>query len=309
MAVDVGLAPNPGASMRSDIDPRALEAPDTAHANAAGRIVERQQDWSVAEIKKKISEFSSLGRLSSDVLNLICKEGACAPVEFELLDYKEDFDNSPYGKGKLILRVVSFFNSFGGYLIFGVRETESELRFDVVGANPVGIDVESIKALIKEYTGERIQISAMLLDAVRADGTSAKLWLLHIPQRSQATPPLHFLKDGPGNDRKKPIFLRDSVYCRRADECVEAKGPRILELNGDRKNPYLEHSATPLAGMFRINRIHHNLPDRNFICPRFVGRDVVVNTLWRWLGDDLSYVRVLAGEGGLGKSSIAYEFA
>ncbi|SOZ56757.1 putative ATPase AAA [Cupriavidus taiwanensis] len=307
--VDVGVVANSGAGTMPNVDPQRLEAFGMVPTNAACGPAERQQDWSVEEIKKKVSELANQGRLSSDVLNLICKDGVCAPVEFELLDYKEDFDNSPYGKGKLILRVVSFFNSFGGYLIFGVRETESELRFDVVGANPVGLDVESIKASIKEYTGERIQISAMSLDAVRADGILVKLWLLHIPQRPQSTPPLHFLKDGPGNDRKKPVFTRDSVYCRRADECVEAKGPRILDLNGERKNPYLEQSNTPLTGLFRVNRIHHNLPDRNFICPRFVGRDAVVNTLWRWLGDDLSYVRVLAGEGGLGKSSIAYEFA
>jgi NB-ARC domain len=114
---------------------------------------------------------------------------------------------------------------------------------------------------------------------------------------------------GPGNDKKKPLFLKDSVYCRRGDESLEAKGPRILELNGERRNPFLEVESTPLAGLFRVNRIPHNLPDRNFICPQFVGRDSVVNALWRWLGDDLSHVRVLAGEGGLGKSSIAYEFA
>ncbi|WP_186050034.1 NB-ARC domain-containing protein [Burkholderia gladioli] len=266
-------------------------------------------DWSIDSVKKSISEFSQQGRLSKDVLDAICRDGVCAPIEFELLDYKEAFDTTPYGKGKLILRIVSFYNSFGGYLIFGVCETESEIRFDVVGIDPKTLDVEGLKASIREYTGERVQIAAMPVETTKTDGTVTTLLLLHIPQRQSGVPPLHFLKDGPGNERKKPIFLRDSVYCRRADECVEAKGPRILELNGERPNPYLRADSPPLIGLFRINRIPHNLPDRNFICPRFVGRDRIVNALWRWLGDDLSHVKVLAGEGGLGKSSIAYEFA
>jgi len=40
-----------------------------------------------------------------------------------------------------------------------------------------------------------------------------------------------------------------------------------------------------------------------------MGRREALENLWRWLPDDLSHVKVLAGEGGIGKSSIAYEFA
>ncbi|WP_024906180.1 RNA-binding domain-containing protein [Robbsia andropogonis] len=267
------------------------------------------QDWKIRDVKQAISEFAQQGRLSKDVLDAICLDGACAPVEFELLDYKESFDTSSYGKGKLILRIVSFYNSFGGYLVFGVCETESEVQFDVVGFDPATLDIEGLKASIKEYTGERVQITAMPIETRKSDGTSATVLLLHIPQRPSGVPPLHFLKDGPVSEKKRPIFSKDSVYCRRGDECVEAKGPRILELNGKRQNPYLQAEMQPLTGLFRVNRLSHNLPDRNFICPRFIGRDGIVNALWRWLGDDLSHVKVLAGEGGLGKSSIAFEFA
>ncbi|UUO09435.1 ATP-binding protein [Alcaligenes faecalis] len=266
-------------------------------------------DWSIDLVKKTISEFVQDGRLSADILSSISKDGVCAPIEFELLDYKEDIDTTPYGKGKLILRVVSFYNSFGGYLIFGVEETVPETRFEIIGINPAKLDIEALKASIKEYTGERIQLNTITVKVSKVNGSDAELLILYIPKRSSAIPPLHFLKDGPGGNNKKPIFTKDSVYCRRADECIEAKGPKILELNRERRNPYLDSEATLLAGMFRVKRIPHNLPDRNFICPKFVGRDSIINTLWRWLGDDLSHVKVLAGEGGLGKSSIAYEFA
>lgn len=45
------------------------------------------------------------------------------------------------------------------------------------------------------------------------------------------------------------------------------------------------------------------------ICPQFVGRDEILSRLWDWLGDEFQYARVLAGDGGKGKTSIAYEFA
>lgn len=266
-------------------------------------------DWNIADIKQKISEFSRQGKLSSDLLDLLCKDGLCAPIEFECLDYKEGIEKTPYAKAKLVQQVVSFYNTFGGYLVFGVAETEPEIRFDIVGMPSSELDIESLKASIKEFTGERIQVTLMPLEAVDANSNRVPVAVLHIPKRSQAIPPLHFLKNGPGNDQKKPIFLKDEIYSRRGDECVEAKGPRILELTGERPNPHLTNGGAALTARLRINRIPHNLPDRNSICPKFIGRDKSVDALWRWLGDDLSHVKVLAGEGGLGKSSIAFEFA
>lgn len=265
-------------------------------------------DWNVTDLRKKIAEFSSQGKLSTELLRVICIDGLCAPIECELLDYKEDIDTSTYGKGKLVLRIVSFYNSYGGYLIFGVQETEPESKFDVIGIDPEKLDVEALKASVKAYTGERIQITALSFTEYDSKKQPKTVLVLHIPQRGHGIPPLHFIKDGPGNDQKKPLFIKDSVYCRVADECIEARGPKILALNSERRIPYLSDGEVPLPPQFRINRLPHNLPDRNFICARFVGRDAILNSLWRWLGDDLSHMKVLAGEGGLGKSSIAYEF-
>lgn len=266
--------------------------------------------WNLEDVKRKVSQYVHQGRITKELADILCVGGMCAPVEYELLDYKETFVKSSYETGKLVRRVVSFYNSYGGLLVFGVREVEAETCFSVVGVAPEIVEIESLKASVKEFTGERVQVSITPIEVTRSDGTSASILFLHIPQRSSSLPPLHFTKDGPSPDRNsKPIFVKDSVYYRRSDECIEAKGPRILELNSERRNPYLEQDPQPLAGLFRVTRISHNLPDRNFVCPRFIGRDGIVNALWRWLGDDLSHAKVLAGEGGLGKSSIAYEFA
>lgn len=171
------------------------------------------------------------------------------------------------------------------------------------------IDIESLKASIKDFTGERVQLTPMSFYLPSVSGDLKNVLFLHIPKRPETNPPLHFLKDSPQGANKKHIFSKDEVYCRRGDECLEAKGPRILELNGERPNPYATAGGASIAALLRGTRISHNLPDRNFICAKFIGREKLVDSLWRWLGDDLSHVKVLAGEGGLGKSSIAFEFA
>ena len=51
------------------------------------------------------------------------------------------------------------------------------------------------------------------------------------------------------------------------------------------------------------------LPSRESVAPRFVGREPELNALHRWLLDDLSRSWFLAGDGGKGKTAIAYEFA
>lgn len=40
-----------------------------------------------------------------------------------------------------------------------------------------------------------------------------------------------------------------------------------------------------------------------------MGRDETILKLWQWLSDDFQYAKVLAGDGGKGKTSIAYQFA
>lgn len=305
---------SPTTSFASLMEARAEDERPTIRAHAGNPTdsdepSDTRPEWNIADIKRTISEYAQQGRLSHDLIQTLYHNGLFAPVEFECLDYKQTVGSTPYDKSKLVKRVVSFYNSYGGYLVFGVAETESETRFDLVGFDALALDVESVKASIKEYTGERIQITPMAFRLINAVGSTLEVIFLHVPKRQTSNPPLHFVKNGPIGDQKKPVFCKDEIYCRRGDECVEAKGPRILDLNGERQNPHLTTGGAAIAAMVRVNRIPHNLPDRNFICAKFVGREKSVDSLWRWLGDDLSHVKVLAGEGGLGKSSIAFEFA
>lgn len=261
--------------------------------------------WDVIEIKKLLAQYHVRGTISQDVAGAVITDGVAAPVESEIFDYKESLEDSPIATAKLIRHIVSFYNSFGGYLLFGVRETISETQFDVVGVPDNLLDLESLKAKIREYVGERIQINGVSITSKNSDSVSCQLYLLFIPKRPEnGRPPVHFLKDGAGQ-----VFRKDEVYYRSGDECVEAKGPKLFALSLPRPNPYLSNQLNWTFDQYLTKRIQNNLPDRNFICPKFVGRDNVLDALWRWLGDDLSRVKMLAGEGGLGKSSVAYEFA
>ena len=51
------------------------------------------------------------------------------------------------------------------------------------------------------------------------------------------------------------------------------------------------------------------LPARESVVPSFVGRQEELCTLKEWLNDRHSHVKLLAGDGGKGKTAIAYEFA
>lgn len=53
----------------------------------------------------------------------------------------------------------------------------------------------------------------------------------------------------------------------------------------------------------------HNLPPRDTVVLHFIGRYNELHTLWSWLNDTHMRRWALAGEGGKGKSAIAYEFA
>lgn len=51
------------------------------------------------------------------------------------------------------------------------------------------------------------------------------------------------------------------------------------------------------------------LPSRELITTDFIGRKEQLADLWRWLGDDTRRIWALVGNGGKGKTTVAYEFA
>jgi hypothetical protein len=134
--------------------------------------------------------------------------------------------------------------------------------------------------------------------------------ILHIPKRAANVAPIKFGKVGPSKNNS-PLFSVDDVFFRRQDANVRAQSSEDWWiLAGERVNPYASSQLLPVSLVgTRKKIVDENLPDRNLICPKFVGRDDTIIKLWQWLSDEFQYAKVLAGDGGKGKTSIAYQFA
>lgn len=245
------------------------------------------------------------GRLNADVLIGLQTNSGFLPIEGSLLDYKRDIPKSPYEFGKLIRHICAFHNMYGGYLVFGVEEIEKDkVLVPVYKESQQTIDSKKIRDLCREYTGTSIEIQTSYFDIPFGDDIWS-IQLIHIPIRS--TPmPVAFKKKGPSTEKGNAIFDRDDVVLRYGDNSIKATQTEHWRL-------LISHRIVPFSTTekpFALKTpIWNNLPDRHLIFSTFIGRDSYISKLYEWFSDDFSCVRVIAGAGGLGKTSIAYQFA
>lgn len=80
-------------------------------------------------------------------------------------------------------------------------------------------------------------------------------------------------------------------------QIVNIQGELLKRAAGNGEGP--TGSITPLS----------TLPPREEVYEQFVGRTTELEELWKWLADESSARWVLVGEGGKGKTTIAYQFA
>jgi hypothetical protein len=82
---------------------------------------------------------------------------------------------------------------------------------------------------------------------------------------------------------------------------------RIGDISGaDNLNKMIQKDLFNKSG---INKIDDQLPPKESIVIDFVGRKKQIDELWIWFSDPLMKRWALSGDGGKGKSAIAYEFA
>ena len=263
-------------------------------------------NWPLSEVKLKIAELAKSGVGGTKLLEVLACGSYCAPTECDQLDYKRQVNDDDFGVAETCRDVAAFYNMYGGFIIVGVAENENE-TFEMVGAI-TGFDVERIKNKLKDFTGERILVTQEACTWEISPNNAVQIFVLNIPARGISNEPISFLKDGPAkNGKSKRIFEKNEIPIRIGDETTSAQGAKVMEIWASRPHPLL--SKTDGRTNTPLSRISHNLPDRNIICPQVMGRKEALEHLWRWLPDDLSHVKLLAGEGGIGKSSVAYEFA
>lgn len=223
-------------------------------------------------------------------------------VECEVLDFKRQIPANDSEYAKTVRDLVALHNSYGGFIVFGVDEIEKDRAFKIVGVERGGVKINKIKDNIKSYCGVDIRVHGVSLEV-----SGLNIEVIWIVKRGQGDRPVRFVKNGPDTKPGQPAFKKSEVVFRRIDNNAIAQGAEDFDfLFSERRPPSIDAS---FISQDIGEPIENNLPDRVFVCPKFVGRKENIGELWTWLDDDFSRVRLIAGEGGLGKTSLAYQFS
>lgn len=257
----------------------------------------------IVTIKNNINRMINEGTISDVVLReLISQEGKVVPLETILWDYKQDFDSSEHGYKKTLKSIVSLYNTHGGYIIYGISEVVKDSVFEATGIKSDQIDQQKLRGQFDKYFGKRISLAYQNIELL-LNGENRKFGLLYVPKRKVSERSLASIIDA-SDAKNNRILEKYAIYFRTEDECKQVVSAEDFAFISSSR-PFSDterRSVTPRAF------IQNNLPDKSFICPVFVGRFSILEQLWAWLADELQHSKVLAADGGKGKTSIAYEF-
>jgi tetratricopeptide (TPR) repeat protein len=262
---------------------------------------------SVYERRSILAKKISAGVVDSSVIGSLVSNGRAISEEAILWDFKQELPNppsysqSPTEKSKLdakyaelVKDCVSFYNSYGGYLIIGIKDSKELIGYES------GFSPEDLNKRIFGATGVSIETIYRSVN-VSVEGTQIQFGLLFIPKRPRGTNPAQFKKQAPESEYGKRAYKASDFYLRERDECRPATSPEDFEfLYGDREVV----ETTPL-----LSCLENNLPPRDPELSALRGRDTEITRLWKWLSDPFDPVHILCGLGGLGKTSLAYTFA
>src|SRR5439155_17165743 len=173
-------------------------------------------------VRRLITGYVLQGTLDQRVIQALMLSDGFVPKECEFWDYKTTANSDAVSKAKTVLQAVSFYNAYGGYIIYGVAQGANKDTYFSQGIEVGIVNEQQIKALIQDYTGEAIDISYRELQ-VQCSKRDILFGILHIPKRSSKTPPVSFEKNGPDIKPRNPLFREGEVYVRFQDNCVPAK--------------------------------------------------------------------------------------
>jgi hypothetical protein len=223
-----------------------------------------------------------------EAVTLLTDEGGRFFVdEGPLHDYKDEypFSSSDQYFGGILRLICAFHNSYGGVIIFGVHD-----KTRMGGKNRVVVDSEKINRKLREILCRPLEISTS-----RIDTPGGVVDLLIVPPRSTMTPPIYSTKE-------VGEYKRGTVYLRRGAEVLTATGGDLSFLYGHRASSFGEQETVDLS-------VPSSLPPSPATIQEFVGRFAVVERIITWITTSRDPRLFLWGQGGSGKSTIAYECA
>lgn len=256
----------------------------------------------MSDVVTQLHRCVASGEFDFELLKKLQSDGASVQ-ECEVLDFKEKTPVTDAEYAKAMRDLVALHNSHGGFLAFGVREIMRDRVCELIGlGTDEAIDLGKLRSCTRNYLSSELRMQSFL--GRIGELTIEVIW---VAKRAKGEAPVKFIKNGPDLKPREPVFKKEDVIFRRLDSNALAKSADDFDFLYSERRP-LSIDLTPWYGP-NSDHLEHNLPDRTFICPRFVGRAEDLGDLWTWLRDDFSRVRLIAGEGGLGKTSLAYRFA
>lgn len=263
---------------------------------------------SVFQRRLHLEKLLQDGALDGRVLDILVPDGKPLPDEDFLWDFKAELpvlkQPNPSDNEKLIYSAkmaeivkdaVSFYNMYGGYLIIGVRDADKS----VCGFRE-NFDVNDLCKKIHAATKVTIDAKFRLIESNTLPGQ--KFGILFIPMRPVENSPCQFQKDAPANPLGKKAYAANDFYLRSREECKKANTSEDYAMLFSRK-------SWSILGVSRQNAyIENNLPAKDPTLIQFIGRNDYLNSLWQWLTDRYTATKLLSGAGGVGKTTIAWEF-
>lgn len=226
-------------------------------------------------------------QLADILAELHNEDGIFYVDEGPLHDYKREYpfsSSDSYFAG--ILRLIcAFHNSYGGLLIFGVHD-----KTRAAGHNKVIVDSEKINRKLRENLSRPITVSVENYDT-----QSGEVQVLLVPPRKTMSPPVYI-------NKKIADYLPRKVYIRKGAEVLTAKGSDLQFLYGQRSSAFLEMEDSSTA-------VPSSLPASPATIQEFVGRFRAIEKIVEWFEKSRDPRMFLWGQGGSGKSTIAYEAA
>ena len=225
---------------------------------------------------------------SADNIRILHDENGKFVIDESVLhDYKDEypFSNSDSYFGSIIRLICAFHNTYGGVILFGVDDNSRS-----AGKNKVIVDSEKINRKLRETLSRELKISVRQVQT-----PSGAVQLLIVPIRPPACPPIYSTK-------KLGTYEAGKVWIRQGAEVLEAIGSDLTFLYSDRS------SGFAVAELPELN-IRASLPPSPATIQEFVGRFHCIEQIAHWLQTSRDPRLFLWGQGGSGKSTIAYEFA
>lgn len=211
--------------------------------------------------------------------------------ETYILDYKETIPSrfsDPYGSG-IVRLVLSFHNSFGGLIVFGVKDRV----LNIEGISEP-FDVGNLNRVLTEFANVNFECVSKMYTIGTEDGDKSIVGLL-VPRRG-ITAPAKLCKP-------LGIYPAGKLWVRDRHEVIEAGIRHLATLFSDRTSlPEDTESENTFP-------VHRSFPPSPATVKQFINRGDLLTTLWTWFVLVDQPRLYLHGPGGSGKSTLAFEFA